>query len=119
MAGALSIPLNVTQTSHVSGAVTVNGPFKVWVLLSVWSCVLTSELSGVPLPCPPPYDPPPFPTWNETYSSTGTFNVSAFQLNATTPSGVLPPANWLMVIIDGESVDEVATITSSVVLSNP
>lgn len=119
MAGAAWIPLNVSEPSRISGNIEVGGPSSVWIVQTVWMCELEIELSGFRHSCPVPYDPPPWPSWNTTLSSAGTINLSALAINITSDLGVIPAANWALLVVDGQATNETATIASSVVLENP
>jgi hypothetical protein len=119
MAGAASVALNVTSPSRLSGGLEIGGPSSLWLFPTVWSCDIEGQLTGVPLPCPVPYNPPPWSTWVESFASAGTINLSALQLNVSSAEGVLPPADWSLILVDRLATNERATVTAPVVLSNP
>lgn len=119
MAGAAWIPLNVTGRSRISGSLEVKGPSSVWVLPSVWACELEIQLTGFVHPCPAPFNPPPWGTWNTTFSSAVTINLSSLPINVTSDLGVLPVATWALVVVDEQATNETVTVTSPVVLEGP
>jgi hypothetical protein len=118
MAGAAGMILNVSHPSRISGIIEVSGPASLWILPSVWACELEVELTHLAHSCPPPFDPPPWPTWNESFTAAGPINLSALPFNFAVAPGVLPPAYWALILVDGQSTNETATVTSSVVLED-
>ena len=119
MAGAGSIALNVTKPSRLLGSIEVDGPFSVWLVPAAWTCELQVQLSGFVHSCPIPFDPPPWGTWTSGQSGAGSMNLSRLPINVTQSTGVIPPAYWMLFIVDGVDVNETATVTSAVVLVSP
>ncbi len=117
MAGAAIVQLNVTRSSRISGTLSVNGSFTVWLEPSVWSCEFLGELSGFPLPCPIPYDPPGWASWNGSYAATSSLNLSTLPFHETGTIGVIPPATWSLYVVDDQRGNETATVTSAILLS--
>lgn len=119
MTGAAWIVLNVTQTSRIAGDLAVSGPSTVWLLPYVWACELEVKLTGFIHSCPLPFNPPPWPTWNASFASAGTINLTALPINVTDTPGSIPPATWALLVVDNQGTNETVTAASPVVLSNP
>jgi hypothetical protein len=91
--GAGWISLNVTEPSRLSGDIETAGPSSIWIFPSGWGCDIEAQLSGVPFPCPPPFDPPGWRTWEANFSSAEDVNLFALQFDVANTVGVLPPAS--------------------------
>jgi hypothetical protein len=117
--GTANIELKVVAPSRVSGSVQVDGPSAIWVYPSVWGCVVAVELSGNAHSCAPPYQPPPWRTWTTNFSSAARIDLAQLALNVTAQTGVLPPADWTLLVVDAGAWNETATLLSSVELRSP
>jgi hypothetical protein len=118
MSGAASFLLNVTVPSRILGTLQVDGAYSVWIFPTVWGCEIEAQLTGFPLPCPVPYDPPPWSTWNSSILLHGTLDLSALQFNVNYTTGILPPTSWTLLVVDCQSSGESARVLSPVLLAN-
>jgi hypothetical protein len=116
---AVWIVLNVTGNSTLSGTISVNGSFQVWLFAESASCEMLGYLTHQFFPCPPPSAGGSWfgYTWNFSVPSAASLDLATLSFNATGSLGVLPPIHWTLVAVDTEPTTETGVVAAAVTLT--
>jgi hypothetical protein len=114
-ASVVALEFNSSVNATLVGAISVTGPFVVWLVTAAAYCfLLWGTLGPSASGCPAPVGSYPPYSWNASLSRAGSLDLH--QLVATEPAPpTIPPSAWYLVVADTGASDVSVAVTTPIV----